>query len=45
MSFLGSDIEMTKDEVLDLLYQTMMDIAIKFAFGSSTKGRQRTLHA
>lgn len=45
MSFLGSDIEMTKDEVLDMLYQTMMDIAKKFAFGSSTKGRQRTLHA
>jgi hypothetical protein len=36
------DIEMIEDEVLDVLHKTMMDAAVKLAFGSSTRGRRTT---
>lgn len=39
--FMGSGVGITEDEVLDVLHQTM-DAMTKFAFGSSTKERQRT---
>jgi hypothetical protein len=33
---------MIEDEVLDVLHKTMMDAAVKLAFGSSTRGRRTT---
>lgn len=39
MSSSGSDIEMIKDGVLDMLCQTVMEAMVNLAFESSTTGR------
>jgi hypothetical protein len=45
MSSLSLDVEMTKNKVLDMLHQTMMDTTIKLAFMSLTRGKGRNIEA
>ena len=42
MSSSGSDAEMTKDKILDILCQTIMDATLEPASKSSRRGRRRT---
>jgi glycerophosphoryl diester phosphodiesterase len=41
MSFLSFDIKMTKDDVLHILHQTLMDATMMLASGSSEREREK----
>lgn len=42
MSSSSLNIDMTEDEVVDFLLQTIMDVTMKLGSGSSTRRRRRT---